>query len=83
MSKPPLNATSDALSRAEAFHSIFTPPRPIAGRILGLEPSEVHDLVEAKQTGAVQRFDGTADQDGPYSIEVLSADWRSRPASAR
>jgi hypothetical protein len=50
----------------------------VAGRILGLEPSEVPDSIEAKQIGQVQRFDGTAGQDGRYNIEILSGDWEIR-----
>jgi protocatechuate 3,4-dioxygenase beta subunit len=50
----------------------------VEGRILGLEPSEVPDSIEAKQIGQVQRFDGTAGRDGRYSIEILSGDWEIR-----
>jgi len=47
----------------------------VAGRILGLQPGEIADGVQAQPIGAGHYFSGTPDQDGNYRMEILPGDW--------
>ena len=56
-------------------------PVVVTGRILGLQPGEIPDDVQAERTGdtyVLRSSTGTADQDGGYRLEILPGDWEIR-----
>jgi len=48
----------------------------VTGRILGLQPGEIADGIQAQPTGAGHYSSGTPDQDGGYRMEALPGDWK-------